>query len=133
MRIAVPKVIYKKYKEYTIAIAVLPPIDNGEVVEILKKNMRISDCTDKLLCYPSIFGGIFVFKREIIVSRIEYTGYFCKSEKREAEFSINEFLRKMSRNESACFQFEDSAYCFSNKKTNDSCIPIDNIGLRFIV
>lgn len=133
MKIAVPRIIYENYKDYTIAIAVLPVIDRGEVVDTLKKNMRISDCTNKFLCYPSIFGGIFVFKHESIISRIEYSGYLCKSDKREVEFNINEFLRKITSEESVCFRFEKSAYCFSTKKMDSSCLPIDNVGLRFIV
>lgn len=133
MRVAVPRIMYERYKDYILAIAILPTTDKGEVIESLKKRMRISDCKDKLLCYPSIFGGIFIFKRESIVARIEYSGYLCKSDKDAAEFEINEFLRKLNNGEDSCFKFESSSYCFSRRKINSSCIPIDNIGLRFIV
>ncbi|ARM75110.1 hypothetical protein [Acidianus manzaensis] len=133
MKIAIPKIIYEKNAEYTLAFAVLPTTDKGEVIDILKKNMRISECNDIILCYPSIFGGIFIFKNNIIVSRIEYQGYICNNKDQNAlQFNINDFLQ-IDGKDISCFRFEKNSYCFSHKKINESCIPIDNIGLRFIV
>ncbi|AWR96632.1 hypothetical protein DFR86_03065 [Acidianus sulfidivorans JP7] len=133
MIIAIPKIIYEKYHEYTIAISTLPVTKEGKVIDILKRSMRISDCKDKMLCYPSILGGIFIFKDSSIVSRLEYSGFLCSDKNQKArEFNINNFLR-LNDHEISCFKFDSDAYCFSNKKIDNLCVPIDNIGLRFIV
>ncbi|MQL55835.1 hypothetical protein [Acidianus ambivalens] len=132
MIISVPDVIYLHSGEYTISISVLPTKTEGEVIEILKSTMKISECRDKLLCYPRIFGGIFIFLRKSVLSRIEFDGYLCQGKEGEL-FDVNKFHESL-KNDFSCFKFDNGKiYCFSRVRKYGECKAIDNIGLRFIV
>ncbi len=131
MIISVPSVIYLHSGEYTISVSILPIKSEGEIVDILKSTMRISECKDKLLCYPHLFGGIFVFLREHVLSRIEFDGYLCQGKEGE-DFNLEKFYESLKKKDFSCFKFDNDIYCFSKLKYEE-CKPIDNIGLRFIV
>ncbi|BDC18129.1 hypothetical protein [Acidianus sp. HS-5] len=131
MIISVPKVIYLHSGKYTISVSVLPTKTEDEVINILKSTMRISECKDKLLCYPQLFGGIFVFLRKSVLLRVEFDGYLCQGEKGE-EFDLEKFYDGL-KTEFTCFKFDSNTYCFSKLRKYMECSPIDNIGLRFIV
>jgi hypothetical protein len=123
--IAIPSTIYEKYKNYTVVVAVLPTITKGEIIDKLRNSMSITVC-DYPECYPLLFGGIFVFLDNKILTRYEFDGYVRIDQKKYEEFNINDFIKEK------CYTFEKETLCFTKSKCDD-CIPIDNVGLRFIV
>ncbi|WP_052349425.1 hypothetical protein [Candidatus Acidianus copahuensis] len=131
MRIAVPKVIFYELSDYTIAIPTLPLIQEGEVVKKIS-TMKISSCDDKLQCYPSILGGIFIFRKRIPIARYEFNGFLCAEQRKGEEENINQLISSLSKEEECCFSSQSSTFCLRKKKENN-CYLIDNIGMRFIV
>jgi|BEDMetMinimDraft_2_1075160.scaffolds.fasta_scaffold04660_5 hypothetical protein len=144
MIIAVPSIIEKERDDFTFIFAVLPPIvtlknANERVRKIISKLATTLDleeaCKEEVkLCYPLIFGGVFIFNRDVIIKRYEVNGYLCNGTKENVK-TVNQLINSLENNIEWCFRFSDNdILCYSkNKIASIECKWIDNIGLRFIM
>ncbi|ADX81585.1 hypothetical protein [Saccharolobus islandicus] len=144
MTISIPSMIRKEIDNITFVFSVIPPIitlknadeDVKDFLLKLSKSFRIDiacENRDKKLCYPAIFGGVFVFDRDVIIKRYEIYGYLCNGEE-ESVKNINQLFKQLEQGKEWCFRFDDnSILCFKNRKESKECRWIDNIGLRFLI
>ncbi|AAK42561.1 hypothetical protein SULI_01080 [Saccharolobus solfataricus] len=144
MIISIPSTIRKEVNDFTFVFSVIPPIitlknadeDVKEFLLQLSKSFRIDiacENRDKKLCYPAIFGGIFVFNHDVIIKRYEITGYLCNG-KEETVKNVNQLFKRLEEGKDWCFKFNDnSILCYKTTKESKECKWIDNIGLRFLI
>nr|WP_238699157.1 MULTISPECIES: hypothetical protein [unclassified Sulfolobus] len=136
--------IRKRIHDFTFIFCVIPPIitlknSDGDVKDFLSKlsksfSIEIAcENKDKQLCYPAIFGGIFIFNHDVIIKRYELTGYLCNG-KEETVKNVNQLFKQLEEGKEWCFRFDDnSILCYKKVKESEECKWIDNIGLRFLV
>ncbi|MCY0859100.1 MAG: hypothetical protein OWQ54_01585 [Sulfolobaceae archaeon] len=146
MRIAIPSVILLRKNDYTLTIAVIPPIiteknadkESKAFIESFRETMRIEESCKSVsdeFCYTILFGGVNLFKNGKILRRFEVNGYVeVLEEKVDKEFDVMSFIRAVESNElnEKCYSFNDRSICFHGKKCSN-CKWIDNIGLRVLV
>ncbi len=126
MLIAVPRVIKEPVGDLTVYVSVMPCVTEGEVVERLRASMSITSLDD-VEYYPYLFGGIIVVRGNEVLARYEFDG-FVRVEKVRSKYP----KFKLPKEIQGCYQFDEEALCFSRERCN-GCLPVDNIGLRFIV
>ncbi|AWR98807.1 hypothetical protein [Metallosphaera hakonensis] len=130
MRVVAPRVTVLNSEGYRIAIAHYPLTDEGDQIRRIRETMLLSSCEEPLLCYPLLYGGIVVFHGHKAVWRGEYDGYF-KIDEGPCDSDILDFMSKVDRGEDACLKTEEGT--LSLRAKCDSCIKVDQVGLRMIV
>ncbi|MCI2415570.1 MAG: hypothetical protein MPF33_10090 [Candidatus Aramenus sp.] len=126
MLVAVPRVIRETVDDLEVYISVMPCMTEGEVVEKLKKAMTLTSL-DEVKYYPYLFGGIIVLRGNSVLVRYEFDGFV------KVESVRNKYHKfKVAPEIQGCYQFDNEAVCFFKDRC-DGCLPVDNIGLRFIV
>ncbi|MEM3914158.1 hypothetical protein [Metallosphaera cuprina] len=130
MRIAVPRITILNDGEYKLAIAHYPLETTGECVKKLLETMRLSSCSSPL-CYPKIFGGIFLFNGFNPIWRGEYDGFFKVSREGACADDRPRFMSKIEEGKNTCLKIEEGIVEFLS--SCESCTRVDPIGLRMIV
>lgn len=131
VRVSVPQVSLFHMRDLVIGVAHLPILTRGEVVEKLRDTMRLSSCVDPLICLPSLYGGIILFKQSKPALRVEYDGFFALRGE-ECKASLEEFISALSKGKEACIQVNEGTLVIT-PRTLEGGVRIDVIGVRFIV
>ncbi|MGC9105837.1 MAG: hypothetical protein ACP5HQ_05380 [Thermoprotei archaeon] len=128
-----------RHSDFRVLISYVPPLrfatfDKFEgVQEVLKAMLGLKDCEDFALCYATLYGGIVIERRRIVIRR-ELEGY--------VSFKEGENCRSMTLGElsglidgdadSWCVKLGDSVLSYSRRK-REGWKWIDNVGLRVVV
>jgi hypothetical protein len=131
MIVSVPKVSLFHLNDVIIAIAHLPLIAQGGMVEKLRSDMRLSSCTDPLICLPSIYGGVIIFKGTKPLLRAEYDGFFSLRGE-DCSLSVKEFVYATREGREGCLKVQEGTLVLSPNRLEGG-EKVDVIGLRFIV
>ena len=145
-RIAIPKIIEVKLKkrnlaegEFFIAISSIPPLITLDNANELERKLLVSIIEEKRkevcvsyprLCYPSLYGGVFIFREDEPVMRLEKRGYIHLQEGINEKKSIRaeDFL---NTDMEGCIDSTPSICFFRERRLGLKWI--DNIGLRYIM
>ncbi|MCY0850421.1 hypothetical protein [Sulfuracidifex metallicus] len=145
-RIVIPKIIEVKLKkrnlaegEFFITISSIPPLITMDNADEMERKLLVSIIEEKKeevcvsyprLCYPSLYGGVFIFREDEPVMRLEKRGYIRVQEGTNEEKSIRveDFL---NTDMEGCIDSTPSV-CFSRER-RPGLKWIDNIGLRYIM